>query len=134
KEKLAEVFGGGLDVKSFIKNSLPERFQEVVNACRLCESVEWTLYTIGDNGKLELTQAFHDRLNDQVYFYATTPNQIKRLDFARKMVRMLSFEMRELLVDQSRENATVEAVEYDLRMSRFIAGLPACCRIIYDPE
>lgn len=134
REKLAEVFGDGLDIRSFIKSSLPERFNEITNACRLCENVKWKFYRIADDGKLELTQAFHDRLNDQVYFYATTPNQIKRLDFARKMVRMLNFEMRELLQDQARENGTEHAVEYDLRMSRFIAGLPACCRIVYDPE
>lgn len=134
KEKLAEVFGGGLDVKSFIKNSLPERFQEVVNACRLCESVEWTLYTIAENGKLELTQAFHDRLKDRCYYFAETENQRKRLAFARKMVRMLDFEMRQLLQDQAAENGTEHAIADDLKVSRFVAGLPACCRIIYDPS
>lgn len=133
QQKLTEVFGEGLDLKSFIKNSLPEKFIDIVSACRSIGAVRWEFYVITD-GKIELSKLFHDKLINRCYFFATSPGSKTRLEFAKKMVELLDVEMRQLLIDQAREAGTEHAIEDNLRLTSFIAGLPCCVRMVrsYD--
>jgi hypothetical protein len=132
-EKIKGIFGEGLDVSSFIKNSLPETFIEVINACRLCESVKWSNYTFNE-GRIELSQEFHTRLIGTVYFFAVTSLQKARLSFAEKMKAMVESEMHQLLMDEARENNKTEDIRRPAAMKDFIGGLPYCLRLEWRNE
>lgn len=110
---------------------LPPGFDQIENLCARIKFRPENYSLIA--GQVELSESLMSRLINKTHFYAVTPEQKERLEFAQSLCDLLNNRYAELLKKDASEVNPLR-VESSIISKAFIGGIPYCLRLRVDPE